>query len=738
MNYPFYKQLNVKDCGPTCLKIIAKYYGKYLRIEFLRKKMGLNKLGVSFLNIRNAAKEIGFDVQGYQINYTQLQSIDLPAILHWDHDHFVVLFSIKHRKITIADPSQGIISYSPEDFKVHWEQILNNNYSENLGFVLCISPTEFFFQLDNQKENKINWKLIIKYLSPRKMQLIEVIISLVIISIFQLIFPFLTQTIVDIGIDTKDIQFIFVILLAQLMLAMSQTFVSFFRSRMLLKISSTLNLQLLSDFWIKLNKIPLSFFDSRQSGDLLQRINDHKVVQDFLTNTALNTFFSIFTFIVYAVVVMTYDISIFATLILCSSIYFLWNFIFFKIRRKINYSSFSLSSNENNSTLQLIQGMQDIRLANAERQKRWEWEDIQASVFKLNIKKLNYSQIQSAGGNLINQTQNIIISFIIAQMVINNYLTLGGMLAIQYIIGQLSGPINQWVSFIQGLQDAQISLERLNEIHELPSEEDIDVNYVNRIPDNASLYLENISFAYPGMQKKVLDNINLTIENGKVTAIVGESGSGKTTLLKILLKVYDQYDGNIELGSILNRNEKCFGFYQIRHNYWRSIIGAVLQESYIFNDTIELNIAVGQNVRSINRKELYDSCRIANILSFIESLPKGFQTKLGLDGLNLSQGQKQRILIARAIYKNPKYLILDEATNSLDANNERVIVKALDTFFKGRTVIIVAHRLSTVIRADKIVVINNGCVVEEGKHDDLIQRKGEYYNLIKNQLELDN
>ena len=483
----------------------------------------------------------------------------------------------------------------------------------------------------------------------------------------------------------------------------------------------------------------MSYFDVHHTGDTLQRIGDHRTIQGFLTGTALNTLFSFFNFIIYAIVLVIYSVQLFFVFCVGSIIYFAWVQLFLRIRRKLNYETFHLSAKENNTTLQLVQGMQEIRLNNAEKQKRWEWENIQANVFKLGFKGLNYSQIQSAGATFINQIQGIAISFIVAKLVIEGQLTLGTMLAVQYIIGQLGGPVQQWVGFIQSLQDAKISMERLNEIHQLDDEEDTEKTYITQLPEHKSLVVKDLSFTYPGAgNNPVLEDIHLNIPENKVTAIVGTSGSGKTTLVKILLKVYEQYDGEIRIGEITPSRQPSYGlkFSFISHQYWRSVCGAVLQDGYIFNDTIARNVAVGDETLDTNR--LIQSCRVANIHSFIESLPNGYYTKLGAEGTGVSQGQKQRILIARAVYKDPQYLFFDEATNSLDANNEKEILENLDTFFRGRTVVVVAHRLSTVKNADKIVVLDKGRIAEEGTHEELTLLKDKYYELVKNQLELGN
>lgn len=532
---------------------------------------------------------------------------------------------------------------------------------------------------------------------------------------------------VDTGINTQNLQYITIVLIAQLMLTFSSTIVQFIRSRLQLRISNRINISILSDFWIKLTRLPLAYFDCHKTGDTMQRIGDNKQIQVFLTGEALTTIFSVINFLIYSVILIIYSVSLFIVFTIGNFMYFGWITLFLHIRRKINYETFYISAKENNATLQLVQGMQEIRMNNAEQSKRWEWENIQAKVFRLNFKSLNYSQWQSAGALLINQGKDIIISFMVAKLVVEGKLTLGALLAIQYIIGQLSGPVQQFIGLSQNLQDAKISMERLNEIHSMEDEEPLETKFINYLPDNKSIYINHLSFTYPGTGNEViLKDIELLIPEGKVTAIVGVSGSGKTTLLKLLLKVYNNYDGEITVGGS--------NFKNISPSFWRRKCGSVLQDGYIFNDSIDRNIAVSDEF--IETEKLIQSCKTANILSFIESLPNGFNTQLGTEGTGISQGQRQRLLIARAVYKDPQYIFFDEATNALDSNNEKIIINNLNHFFNGKTVVVVAHRLSTVINADKIVVLHEGKIVEEGTHESLSLLKSHYYNLVKNQLEL--
>lgn len=722
------------DCGAACLQMIARYYGRYYNAATIRQLAGFDREGVSLLGISDAAEEIGFNTSGVQVTYKQLtKDIDLPCILHWDQNHFVVILPLSKlnkgvKKVRIADPARSIVTCTKEELCQHWINS-SNERGEGVGTALLLEPAGRFYESEGEKERKISWSSVLKYMGQRRWQVMQVFIALLIISLLQLVFPFLTQSIVDVGINTHNLQYVTIVLIAQLMLVFSRTIVEFIRSRLLLNVSIVVNLSILSDFLIKLTRLPLSYFDSYHTGDTLQRINDNKQIQNFLTGPAISFLFSTINFVMFTLVLATYNWMLFLIFFAGSAAYFLWVRLFLRIRREINYQTFSVSASENNASLELIQGMQEIRLNNAEQAKRWKWEDIQAGIFQLNLKSLTFSQFQQAGALLINQGKDIAITFTVAHLVIQGQLTFGTMLAVQYIIGQLSGPVEQFVSFIQSAQDARISMERLNEVQSLKDEEDTNVTYIQQLPDKKGIHFKNLSFSYPGSSNEpVLNNINLHIPEGKVTAIVGTSGSGKTTLVKLMLKFYDLYNGKIETGGVDFRN--------ISHSQWRKQCGAVLQDGYIFNDTILRNIVVGDE--KPDYQKLDKCCKTANILSFIASLPNGFQTKIGTEGLGVSHGQKQRLLIARAIYKDPHYLFFDEATNALDADNEKTIVQNLQRYFEGRTVIVVAHRLSTVKHADKIIVLHMGKIIEEGSHAQLSASKGRYFELVKNQLELGN
>ncbi|MCC6835557.1 MAG: peptidase domain-containing ABC transporter [Cytophagales bacterium] len=717
------------DCGPTCLKMVFKHYGKQINLEGIKRAAQIGSTGVSLLGMAEAAEKYGFRTVSARVSFEQLlEDAPLPCVLHWNQYHFVVLTpSVNTKKLTIADPAKGLITLTKADFLKNWISVTKEG--EPKGIVLLLTPRANFYQQDDDRNKEISWGLLSNYVLHYKKQIFQLFIGLLLGSLLQLIFPYLTQSIVDTGINTQNLHFIQIILIAQFALFFGQTVVEFIRSRVLLFVSTHINLSILSDFWIKLMRLPLSFFDTKQTGDIIQRIGDHHRIESFITGTALQTLFSVFNLVIFSIVLLTYNTTVFTIFFAGSVLYLAWIRVFLSYRRTLDYKRFAIASKENSATMQLVFGMHEIKLNNAEHLKRWEWESLQAALFKLNFKSLSLNQYQQAGAFFINQGKNILITYLVAKSVLDGQLTLGAMLAIQYIIGQLNSPVEQLISFSQQAQDAKISLERLNEIHQLEEEESSERPFINMISGNQEIQLKDISFTYMGAgNTPVLSNLNLVFPGGKVTAIVGASGSGKTTLLKLIQRFYENYKGEIKIG------ERSLKY--LSPQFWRSISGSVMQEGYIFSDSIERNIAVGDQVADYQK--LTHACKVANILSFIESLPLGFNTKIGAEGNGISSGQKQRILIARAVYKNPKFLLFDEATNALDANNEMAIMENLQEFFKGKTVIIVAHRLSTVKNADKIVVLESGIVLEEGTHAELVEKKGKYYELIKNQLELGN
>lgn len=723
MSFPFYKQFDSMDCGPTCLRMIARHYGRTYSQKTMSRLCEINREGVSLLGISDAAEKIGFRTLGVKLSNEQLQEAELPCILHWRQYHFIVLYKIKNHKYYLADPAGGLFILDEDSFNKSWRQDKDNLE----GIALLISTTPRFYEQDDEKAMEVRWSFLLKYLILYRRLIIQLLFGLGIGSILQLITPFLTQSIVDIGINTRNLNFIYIIVIAQIALVIGRVSVEFIRSWILLHISTRINIAILTDFLIKLMKLPMSFFDTKMTGDIMQRINDQKTIQSFLTGATLTTVFSMFNLIVFSIVLAYYNMSIFFVFAVSSSLYIAWIILFLRRRRELNYKSFDVSASNQSSIVQLINGMQEIKLNNCEQQKRWEWEHIQARLFKFNVKTLALSQYQQGGATFINEGKNILITFLSAEAVINNHLTLGAMVAVQYIVGQLSSPIEQLLGFIQGFQDAKISLERLNEIHQMKDEEPAGKEWSHTLPENKSISLNNLTFRYAGAgNEPVLENVSLYIPQGKTTAIVGMSGSGKTTILKLLLRFYEPQNGEIKVGQ-QNLNNISF-------KAWRSQCGIVMQDGFIFSDSIERNIAVGDEYP--DKKKVAHAIKVSNIRDFIDELPLGLNTKIGAEGNGISQGQRQRILIARAVYKDPEYLLFDEATNSLDANNERVIMDNLQEFFNGRTVVIVAHRLSTVSNADNIIVLDKGQIIEQGTHQELTALKGDYYSLVRNQLEL--
>ena len=729
--FPFYKQLDNMDCGPTCLKMIAKYHNLELSIQKLRKLTETTRSGSSLQSLANAGESLGFRTLGVKVNFQKLQNdAPLPCICYWNERHFVVIYKIKKDKVYIADPGYGLITYNKAEFISNWIGKGANELTED-GILLLLEPTNFLHNTDSfdgeeskpKNEISIYWNYLNKY----RRYLIQIGIGLFLISLLQLIFPFLTQSVVDIGIQNKDLNFLYLILVCQLFVFIGRTAIEITRGWILLHLSSRINIALVSDFLIKLMRLPISFFDSKMTGDIMQRIGDHQRIEQLLTSQSLNIFFSAINFIVFGIVLGLYSIKIFLIFLTGTFVYFAWINFFLKRRKDLDHKQFNQMSAERSKILELIQGMQEIKLHNAERQKRWSWEIIQVKLFKLQTQFLKLEQLQINGSNIINEAKNIFISFYTAKLVIDGQLTLGMMLSVSYIIGQLNSPISQFLSFIHSFQDARISLERLSEIHNKENEEPSSGQRLNQIPENKTINVNNLSFRYAGSDIEILKNLELTIPANKVTAIVGASGSGKTTLMKLLLRFYEPTNGKITLG---NADLNSF-----THYVWRENSGTVMQDGFIFNDTIANNIAVGDE--NIDISKLKQAVHIANISEFIDSLPLGYNTKIGSEGMGISGGQKQRVLIARSVYKNPAYLFFDEATSALDANNERVIMQNLNTFFKGRTAVVIAHRLSTVKNADQIVVLDKGKIIERGTHDELIQLKGSYFNLVKNQLDLE-
>jgi ATP-binding cassette, subfamily B, bacterial len=771
--FPEYKQADSKDCGPTCLKIIAKHYGKNLNIQKLREYSETTREGSNLMCLSDAAEKIGFRSIGVKINLQKLDEVPLPCILHWNKAHYVVLykspadaqgsmFSNLRKKDTtyyVSDPAIGLLEYTQEKFLKFW---IGNNATPTTeeGIALLLEPSPKFYQSESDIEgkNKFGFAILAQYVWPYKSFLIQLTVGLGIGTLLQIVSPFFTQSVMDVGIRNQNLNFVYLMLVAQILLFIGTSTLGIIQSWIMLHLSTRINISLISDFFIKLMNLPISFFDTRLTGDIMQRINDHSRIEKILTTSSLNILFSFINMIVMGGVLAYYNLKIFAIFFTGSIFYFLWVILFLKRREKLDYKRFAEVSQEQSKVIELINGMQEIKLHNAERQKRWGWEFVQARLFKVSMQGLVLGQTQGIGSSIINQIKNILISFLSAKLVIDGQITLGMMMAISGIVGSLNGPIEHFIGFIQELQDAKISLARLSEIHEKEDETQNEEDQIHEFPKECDIVIKELTFRYIGSDLPVLENLNLTIPANKITAIVGSSGSGKTTLMKLLLKFYEPDSGAIFLIPSTSTKEReaeteilegiisattsvsapslsgKVEMGNIAQRTWRAHIGAVMQEGFLFNDTIANNIAIGMDV--IDKNRLLYAADVANINEYVSGLPLRFNTKIGMEGQGMSTGQKQRMLIARAVYKNPEMLFFDEATSALDSNNEKEIMQKLDIFFKNKTVVVIAHRLSTVMNADQIVVLEKGKIIEIGTHTQLVAQKGSYFELVRNQLQL--
>jgi ATP-binding cassette subfamily B protein len=725
--FPFYKQLDAMDCGPSCLRMVARHYGKHYTLQTLRELSHLNREGVSMLGIARAAEAIGMQTMGVSLTWDRLKAeAPLPVIVHWKQKHFVVVYRIRRDRVFVADPGFGHTVYTREEFLDGW--ISTRKDGEAKGSALLLHPTPDFLNQEDEPVKKSGFRYLLRYLAPYRRYVYHLFLGLILGSIIQFLLPFLFQSMVDFGITNQDLPFIYLVLLFQFVLILSQMGIDFIRRWILLHLSTRVNIALISDFLVKLMKLPVGFFDTKLTGDILQRIGDHRRIETFLTTSSLTILFSMFNLLVFAIILAIYSLKILLIFLAGALFYFIWVAVFMKKRRSLDHQYFGKMAENQSKLIQIIHGIREIKLNNAERSNQWEWKDIQAGLFRINMRSLSLNQYQEAGGLFINETKNILINVTAAIAVLNGNLTLGTLLAISYILGQLNGPIEQMINFFHRAQDAKISLERLGEIHDSEDEYQRETG-VTVLPRIDRISASNLSFSYPGaITRNVLEDIQLELRRDTVTAIVGVSGSGKTTLVKLLLGFYPPGNGEIRIGDM--------NLQMMSPDVWRSNCGVVMQDGFLFSDTIAKNIALGE--AEIKPDQLLYAARMACIDDFIDQLPLGYNTRIGQEGLTLSGGEEQRILIARAIYKNPGFLFLDEGTSALDANNERRIMENLQLVFKGKTVVIVAHRLSTVKDSDQIVVLDRGRIVEQGKHNALIARKGHYFNLVRNQLELGN
>lgn len=730
--FPHYKQNNSSDCGPTSLRMIARHYGLDYSTEMLRKHCHITRHGVNLLGISEAAEYIGFETAGVKVTFEQLAEEGVfPCILHWNQNHFVVCYGIekcKHGgfKIHISDPASQRLTYTKEEFERCW--IGPKTHENSNGVALMLEPGDDFGKVEDEYR-KCNRSMLsfAKYFTPYRSMIGQLLLAMLVGSVIQMILPFLSQAMVDQGINGRNLNIITLILFAQLGFFVATLSIDYIRSWIMLHMNSRIDIQLIADFLIKLTAMPLQFFDSRMTGDILQRIGDHARIKNFLLSNSMRIVFSIINFVVFLAILAYYNALVLAIFVVGNTLYVIWISFFMRYRRELDIKRFNQSAMEQSKMIQLVQGMQDIKLNNCERQKRWEWERIQVRLFQIGLKGLRIGQIQQSGSVFFTQTTHILIYYIAAKSVVEGSMTLGMMMSLTYIIGQVSAPITEFIGFAQSFQDAKISLERLNEIHSQDDEETNIDKKLSTLPQIHDIEIKDLSFSYTGSDRELaLKNISLSIPAHKVTAIVGESGCGKTTLIKLLQGFYEPTHGSIKVGGIM--------LSDINPHTWRAATGSVMQDSFIFSDTIANNIAV--NSDETDEEQMRDAAQMARIDDFVESLPLGYDTIIGMEGKGVSQGQRQRILIARAIYKTPKYIFLDEATNSLDATNEAKIMDNLRQFYEGRTVVVSAHRLSTVRDADQIIVMSRGEIVEQGNHDSLLKRRGHYYELVKHQINI--
>lgn len=754
MSFPYYHQLGLKDCGPSCIKMVAQYFGRSYNIDYLREKSHIIKTGVSMLGISEAAEAIGFKTIGVKIDIEKLKELaqSHPSILHWDNNHFVVLYDYKRRwfsknKFYIADPAKELLQLTEQELIEHWaivsdrkvdkskteedstnQLITNNPINQPQGYALVLEPTpEFFSREQNDGEQKkLSINYLLHYFKPYQSYFVQLAMGMLLSSIITLASPMLTQAMIDKGVNMHNQSMVQLVLMAQLAVFIGSILIQFIQTKILMHLGTRINVGMVSDFFYKLFNLSVPFFDSHVTGDLMQRIGDHKRVESILTVSSLGTIFSLLNMSILVVLLGGYHPGILLIFSIGAVLGFIWTYLFLAWRKKVDYKMFHLGSKENSKVIEMLEGIQEIKINNSAKQHRWQWEEIQANLYKQKIVNLNVGQFQSIGGSMLGQATSILISFTSATAVINGDLSLGGMFAINMIIGQLNAPIQQLYGLVNSLQQARIGMDRIGDVVLQKDETDTSLNLLNDIPEQESIIIENVSFVYGSERlSPVLDDVSFSIPPGKITAIVGASGSGKTTLLKLLMKFYDPKKGNIFLGSTHFKN--------LHHGHWRDKCGVVMQDGRLFNATIAENIASGLPV---DMTAIIKAGKIANIDDFISTLPNGYLTEIGNDGTQVSMGQRQRILLARAVYKNPSYLFLDEATSSLDANNERKIMDNLNAFFNGRTVVVIAHRLSTVQHADQIIVMENGKIIETGNHQTLTAAKGKYYELVKNQLEL--
>lgn len=719
--FPVDYQMDSQDCGPACLKIIAKYFGRFYSLQYLRDRCGITKQGVSLENLSTGAESLGLRTLAIKCTLDDIiNKIPFPAILFWRDSHFIVVYHANKKYIWVSDPAKGRIKYTHEDFKAGWYK-----KGETLGVLLAIEPTIDFKRSKVEKEiEKNSFISILRYFIPYKNSFATIFFIMLVVTLLQGMLPFISKAVIDVGIKSSDINFINMVLIGNISILVSITIFNVIRDWILMHITSRVNIALISDYLIKLMKLPVTFFENKLLGDILQRARDHERIRNFIMNNSLSLIFSILTFIIFGIILLTYNPIIFYIFLGGSILYVAWVLLFLRIRKRLDWEYFELVSQDQSYWVETVSAIQDIKIYNYERYRRWKWEEIQARLYKVNKRVLNITNMQKLGAQFIANIKNMAIVFFCASAIIKGDITFGIMISTQFIIGMLNGPLTQFISFIVSAQYAKISFLRMNEIKQLKDEEELlSIGTTSILPEKRDITLSNIIFQYSPNSPVVLKNIFLTIPQNKITAIVGGSGSGKSTLLKLLVRLYKPTAGEIKMGNM--------NIASINLHTWRNMCGVVMQDGKLFNDTILANIVLDDE--HIDYERLHKVCRMAQIAKEINGMPKGYETMIGERGRGISGGQKQRLLIARALYKEPDFLFLDEATNSLDVINEKKIVEALNAAFKDRTVIVVAHRLSTIRNADQIIVLHQGRIAEIGNHENLMTKKGEYFKLVSSQ-----
>ena len=722
-SFPTEYQMDAKDCGPASLKMVAKYFGRYFSLQYLRDKCGITKEGVSLLGISAAAESIGLHTAAFKCTIDDVVTkIPFPVIVFWNENHFIVVYHANKNHVWVSDPVKGHVKYTKHEFMAGW--YLKN---EDKGVLLALEPTSDFKQSKQEKEQEKNSFLsMLRYFMPYKKQFLLIFFVMMVVTLLQGILPFISKAVIDVGISSSDVTFINMVLVGNITILLSVMVFNVLRDWILMHITARVNIALISDYLVKLMKLPVTFFENKLLGDILQRAQDHERIRSFIMNNSLSLIFSVFTFVVFSIILLLYNAVIFFIFIAGSILYVVWVLLFLKIRKKLDWQYFELISRNQSYWVETVSAIQDIKIYNYERARRWKWEEIQARLYHVNKRVLAVTNMQNLGAQFIESIKNMSITFFCATAVVDGGITFGVMISTQFIIGMLNGPLVQFINFMVSAQYAKISFLRMNEIRLLEDEDELlSVGATTILPEDKSLILRNVMFKYAPHLPMVLKNINLIIPENKVTAIVGSSGCGKSTLLKLLVRLYRPSYGSVNMGGM--------NVTALNLRTWREMCGVVMQDGKIFSDTIKNNIVLDDE--NVDEAQLIKCCKIAQIKEDIDQMPRGFDTEIGEQGCGLSGGQKQRLLIARALYRNPRYLFLDEATNALDTVNEHKIVKALNSAFENRTVVIIAHRLSTIRNANQIVVMDKGEIKEFGTHDVLMDRKGFYYNLVKSQYD---